>query len=215
MGIRNRLVAATMAAVTVTALVGVTTAATASASPTAAAGPSASAPGGDKSGQPGKPGGGVDSARLAKVAASLHVSVQRLTTALENLKKALSQGASKSAAVQGFAKELGVSVARAEQALQELSGGSAKTPKPGVPEAAVRLLASKLHISVDRARAVFNALAKLTYRPGDIITNPGFVAIAKSLGITPQKLLSVVSDVKKELGGKPVQKPAPSGSPTR
>lgn len=209
MGIRSRFVAATMAVATLTAVVGVTTA---SASQTPAASPSASAPA--KPGKPGKPGG-VDSASsrpsrpgatLAKVAASLHVSVQQLTTALDNLKRALGQGASKSAAVAGFAKKLGVSVARAQEALQELSG-----QQQGVPEAAIRLLASKLHISADRARAVYADLAALPDKSGDITANPGFVAIAKNLGITPQRLQSVLIAVKQEIA----RKSAPGGSPTK
>jgi hypothetical protein len=220
MGIRSRLVAATMAVATLTAVVGMTTAA---ASPSAAAGQSAAAPGKpDKPGKPikpikpvnpGKPGGGVDSAALAKVAASLRVSVPQLTAALDNLKRALAQGASKSTALAGFAKELGVSVARAEQALRKLSGASGQKPgpKPGVPEAAIRSLASKLHISVGRARAVYAELATLPDKSGDITANPGFVAIAKRLGITPRQLRSVLIEVKLELAGKS----APGGSPTK
>jgi hypothetical protein len=217
MGIRSRLVAAMMAVATLTAVVGMTTAA---ASPSAAASQSAAAPGKpDKPGKPvkpvnpGKPGGGVDSAALAKVAASLRVSVPQLTAALDNLKRALAQGASKSTALAGFAKELGVSVARAEQALRKLSGASGQKPgpKPGVPEAAIRSLASKLHISVGRARAVYAELATLPDKSGDITANPGFVAIAKRLGITPRQLRSVLIEVKQELAGKP----ASGGSPTK
>jgi hypothetical protein len=200
MGIRSRLVAATMAVATLTTVVGATTA---SASTTPAANPSASAPG-----KPGKPGGG-DSAPLAKVAASLHVSVPQLTTALISMKRALGQGASKQAALAGFAKELGVSVARAQQALQELPGGSGK--QSVAPQVVVRLLADKLHISVDRAGTVFAELAKVPNTSGDIAADPGFVAIAKSLGITPQRLKSVLIEIKQELVGKS----APGGSPTK
>jgi hypothetical protein len=203
MGIRSRLVAATMAVATLTAVVGVTAA---SASPAPSVSSSASTPA--KPGTPGKPGkpGGVNSATLAKVAASLHVTVKQLTTALVNFKLALGRGASKQAALAGFAKELGVSVAKATQALQALSGGQS-----GVPAAAIQLLAGKLHISADRARTVYADLAKLSAKSGDITADPGFVAIAKSLGITPQRLQSVLIEVKQELAGKS----APGGSPTK
>ena len=59
-------------------------------------------------GKPGKGGGGVEQAKFAKVAASLHVTVQQLITALQNMKKAIGQGTSPADALAAFAKELGV-----------------------------------------------------------------------------------------------------------
>ena len=195
MGIRSRIVAAALAVVTLTTVAGATTAA-ASTSP--AATPSQSAPG-----KPGKPG--MD-AVLIKVAASLHVSVQQLVTALGDFKQALGKGESEQAALAGFAKELGVSVGQAKQALAELAAAG-KKGKPGAPDAKIiALLAKDLHISTARARTVFDELSKLDPGAGPITANPRFVAIAKSLGITPARLLAVIVDVKRELAG---------GSPTK
>jgi hypothetical protein len=214
MGIRTRLIAATMAAATLTAVVGAATASAAPASPTAPA-PS------DGKKQ------AADDATLAKVAASLHVSVKQLTTALDNLKQAVGKGADKAAALGAFAKELGVSVAQAEKALKELSSGKGK-PKPGkdkqpgVPEEAVKLLAVELHISANRARQVFRDLEKVKGRGEDIVKDPAFIAIAKGLRLTPEQLVAALrkvkeevgGNVKEEVGGKPKEK-VPSGSPAK
>lgn len=211
MGIRTRLIAAMMAAAALTAVVVSTTAASA-----APASPTAPAPGGDKQGdkRPDK------DAVFAKVAAELHVSVEQLVTALDHLKQAVGNGTAKADAVAAFAKELKVSVADAEKALQALSADAKQKRKPGmdkpagVPEEAVKLLAAELHISVDRARQVFKDLEKVNGKGGDVVSDPAFIAIAKGLGITPQHLLDVLVKVKQELAGKEKEK-APSGTPTK
>jgi len=209
MGIRTRLIAVTMAAGMLTAAVGT---AAASAAP---AGPATSAPGktppkdGTPGPKPGKPGG-QDKAILAKVAVSLHVSVQRLTTALQHMKEAVVKGTPEAVALAGFAKELKVSIAQAKQALNELSGGK----KAGVPEEAVKLLAAELRISADRARRVFDDLAKLKGGK-DVLTDPGFIAIAKGLGVTPRQLEAALVKVKQELGAGKPKEPLPSGTPTK
>jgi hypothetical protein len=204
MGIRTRLIAAAMAVATVTAMAG---AAVASAAPVS---PTSSAPSGDKKGD----------AVVAKVAASLHVSVDQLVTALDHLKRAVGNGTDKTAALAAFAKELNVSVADAEKALRALSSsGGKEKPKPGkdkgVPEEAVKLLASELHISGNAARQVFQDLDKVKANGEDVVRDPAFIAIAKGLHITPQQLLEALITVKKELAGKeggPKEK-VPSGSP--
>src|SRR5438552_331987 len=114
MGIRTRLIAAAMAVATLTAVAG---AAVASAAP---ASPSSSAASGDKK------GGDDKDAVLAKVAASLHVSVDQLVTALGQLKQALGNGTDQAAAVAAFAKELKVGVVDAEKALRALSSSRGK-----------------------------------------------------------------------------------------
>jgi hypothetical protein len=204
MGIRTRLVAALMAAGTLTAVVGGTTA---SAAPASSVAP---APGDGKA-PPAKGDKGPDKAILAKVAMSLHVTVEQLVTALQHLKQALAKGTSEREAVAAFAKELKVSVARAEQALDKLSGKD--KPQPGVPEQAVELLAAELRISAGRARQVFDDLAKIKYKPGDIVDSPAFAALAKSLGLTPQRLLAVLRKVKEQVAKQVPGKPKPVGSP--
>jgi hypothetical protein len=69
----------------------------------------------------GKKSEGNDAA-VAKVAASLHVSVKQLATALRNLKQAVGKGTAEKVAVAAFAKELGISVAQAEKALNPVVG---------------------------------------------------------------------------------------------
>lgn len=210
MGIRTRLIAAAMAAATVSVVGGVVTA--------SAAGPEASAPYGDK-----KDGDKKDPNKdvvLAKVAASLHVTVRQLTTALVHLKQALGNGADKDAAVGAFAKELGVSRADAEKALQALSGGDKGKPgngkEPGVPAEAVQLLAAELHISADRARQVFKDLDKVKANGDEVVKDPAFIAIAKGLRISPERLVTALITVKQELARKEQEKEkVPSGSPTK
>jgi hypothetical protein len=203
MGIRTRLIAAIMAMTTLTAVVGVAAASAAPAKPTASA-PS------DKK----KPDDGKKDVVLAKLAKSLHVSVNQLVTALDHLKQALSKGADKKAAIAAFAKELRVSVADAEKALQQLSGD--KKPGPGAPEEAAKLLATELHISTDRARQVFTDLEKVGGNGQEIVKDPAFVAIAKGLGVTPQRLLDALIAVKKAFAAKEGKgETTPSGAPAK
>ncbi|WP_410671319.1 hypothetical protein [Amycolatopsis sp. cmx-4-68] len=208
MGIRTRLVAAAIVA----GLTAVTGAAAASAAAPAA--PS-SAQLDHKKGDGKKNEGKTNDKQLAKVAASLHVTVKQLTTALDNLKRALVNGTDKATAIAAFAKELGITVARAEKVLAAVSGkpGPGK-PVPGkeagVPVEVVKLLAAELKISEDRARQVFKDLDKVGGKGDDVTKDPVFIAIAKGLGTTPQQLLDGLRKVKEEFakkeggkGGKP------------
>jgi hypothetical protein len=95
-----------------------------------------------------------------------------------------------------------------------------KKPGPGAPEEAVKLLAAELHISNDRARQVFTDLDKVTGNGEEIVKDPAFIAIAKGLGITPQRLLDALIAVKKafvrkEGEGKGDKGKAPSGAPAK
>ncbi|MFL6145424.1 MAG: hypothetical protein ACJ72N_26630 [Labedaea sp.] len=213
MGIRTRLIAFMMAAAALTAVAG---AASASAAPASATAP---APSGTKDGK--KEGAGGVS--FAQVAASLHVSEQRLAAAVDNLKRALGKGTDESVAVAAFAKELGISPEQAKKVMQMLSGDGNKRPKPGngkepgVPAEAVELLATELHISAARAGQVFRDLDNVKANGADVVKDPEFIAMAKGLGITPQRLLAALIKVKQELGGKPgsQQDKVPSGTPTK
>jgi hypothetical protein len=203
MGIRTRLIAAAMAVATLTAVVGVATASAAPAKPTASA-----------SSEKKNPGGGKQDEVLATVAKGLHVGVKQLVTALDHLKLALSKGTGKQAAIAAFAKELKVTVADAEKALQALSGD--KKPGPGAPAEVITLLAAELHISTDRARQVFTDLEKVKGNGEEIVKDPAFIAIAKGLGITPQRLLDALIAVKKAFAGKEGKgQKDPSGTPTK
>ncbi|TCO59394.1 hypothetical protein [Actinocrispum wychmicini] len=196
MGIRTRLVAAAIAA----ALTVVTGTATASAAPAT---------------QSSAQTDGKKDVLLAKIAASLHVTVQQLVTALGNLKGALGKGTDKLAAITAFAKELRITVAQAEKVLEVLFNGG-KKPAPGteagVPAEVVKLLAAELKISQDRARQVVKDLAKVGGKGDDILKDPAFIAIAKGLGVSPQRLLDALRKVKQEYG-KPKDDKTLSGAP--
>jgi hypothetical protein len=208
MGIRIRLIAATVAAATLTAMAGAATASAAQDKATAPASSSAKKDGADKD------------AIVTKVAASLHVSVGQLVTALDHLKQAIGSGTAKDAAVRAFATELKVTVADAEKALQALSSDGRQKPnpgkdkQPGVPDELVKLLAAELHISADRARQVFKDLDKVKANGEDVVKDPAFIAIAKGLHITPQRLLAALITVKQKAGGQQKEK-IPSGSPAK
>ena len=81
--------------------------------------------------------------------------------------------------------------AHTDRVLKELSGED-KKPKPGkdkqpgVPEEAVTLLATELHISADRARQVFKDLDKVNGKSGDVVKDPAFVAIAKARALAEE-----------------------------
>lgn len=202
-------------AITAAVLCTVVGASVAAASPNATPSASASATTGVKTPPPGKgSGGGIDQGVLAKVAASLHVSVQQLTTALVDMKKAIGQGDTPAQALAGFAKELNITLAQAKTALAALSGdgkaGKPGKPGSGVPEQAIHLLADELHISVQRAGQVISQLEKLQPTSGDITADPGFVRIAHGLGITPQQLANALIDVKRKLAGS-----TPRSGPTK
>jgi hypothetical protein len=221
MGIRTRLVATAVAAVTLPVLAG---AATVSAAPSS---PSASAPSSDEKDKKEGAGKGVDKdAVFAKVAAGLGVSPQQLVTALDHLKQAVGSGTSEAQAKAAFARELKVSLARAEQALRELSSDSKPKPgkdkdkdkQPGVPGEALSLLAAELHISTQAAQRVFDELDKVHGKGEDVVKDPAFVAIAAGIGVTPQRLLAALVKVKQQVAGKAKEKEkehVPGGSPTK
>ncbi|PSL53837.1 hypothetical protein B0I31_108284 [Saccharothrix carnea] len=99
--------------------------------------------------------------------------------------------------------------------------GSGKPDKPGngqheVPEEAVKLLAVKLGITVDRSRQVYRDLQKVKSRGAEIVGDRAFVAIAEGLGITPERLLAVLREVKQEIAVPPKPKPGePVGPPSK
>jgi hypothetical protein len=66
-----------------------------------------------------------------------------------------------------------------------------------------------LHITAGQARQVFKDLKKVNSK--DVVKDPAFIAIAKRLGITPQRLLDALIKVKQELAPKAKDK-EPSAS---
>ena len=68
-------------------------------------------------------------------------------------------------------------------------------------------LAKILHVSKARVKAALRRLAELETGPGKLTpTNPGFVAIARGLGVTPQVFDNALQTMKHDLAttfGKP------------
>ncbi len=204
MGIRTRLISAAVAAAMLTAV-------------GAAAVPAAAAPASPSTSAVSDGKKQDNDAVVAKVAASLHVSVQQLVTALNHLKQAVGNGTDMAAAVAAFAKELRITVADAEKALQALStehkgkpGKGKDAPSPEV----VKALAAALNISADRARQVLRDLENVKTNGDDVVRDPAFIAIAKGLHLTPEQLLATLIKVKQSLPDKP-KEPKPTGTPTK
>ncbi len=189
---------------------------------------SASKPSPTGSGDHGKPGD--KQAWLAKLAASLHVSVQKLEAALIDVKQTMSRlgvGPFDPAVVSVVSHDLGISTDKAVIVLKAVfgdagsgkgdpgKGGGKGKGDPGKPGALdplmIHTLAGILHISDARAAQVLDRLDRIE-RAGHGIspTDPKFRAIAASLHITPQRLADALRQLKEALAG---SMPKPSSSP--
>lgn len=217
---RMRMIAAGAAIALLTGTAGTAAAATPStASPSA----SASSPTGtDRGGKPGdKPGD--KQAWLAKLAASLHVSVQKLESALVDAKMTIGRlgvAPTDPAVVAVVSHDLGISADKATALLKQVfdngpapgKGKGGDPGKVGVPDALViHTLAGILHITDARAAQVLDRLNRIAQphhgiSPGD----PQFRALAASLHITPQQLADAIRQLKQDLAG---SMPKPSSSP--
>lgn len=128
--------------------------------------------------------------------------------------------------VRVFARSLGVRPTTAAAVLKFLLAewekpGKGKQPPADVTAAAVRFLARELHLSTAQATKVWAALQAVSAKGELSPRNPAFVALAKGLKVTPQRLLDVLVKLKQELAkqqpgkgkGKPagpVKPPAPA-----
>ena len=154
---------------------------------------------------------------LARAAAQLGVSPDRLLRALPRAKLATTAGGSLSgdAAAAAVAAALGVSPARAQQALHTLFGGAAvsgvKSGAPQPPDQAITALAAALHVSTARAVDVFDALDRMS-NPGHGVdpASPAFAALANSLGKTPAQLVQILDGWKNALRSAMPKSPSPS-----
>lgn len=169
--------------------------------------------------KPGKPGN--QQAWLAKLAASLHVSVQKLQSALIDAKMTIGRlgvAPTDPAVVAVVSHDLGISADKATALLKEVFGngpvpgkGKPGQPgKPGVPDAvAIHTLAGILHISDARAAQVLDRLERIAGSGHGISTDdPQFRAIAASLHITPQKLADAIRQMKQDIAGSMSKVPA-------
>ena len=153
---------------------------------------------------------------LARIAAQLGVTSDRLLQALPKVKVAAAADGSLTgnAAARALAADLGVSVAQAQRALQEFagtgsphSGGKSAAPMP--PDAGLNALAARLHVSAARAAEVLNALGRMA-NPGHGVdpASPEFAALARSLGKTPDQLAQILRDWKESLRSTMPQSPS-------
>jgi hypothetical protein len=154
---------------------------------------------------------------VARVAAQLGVSANRLLQALPKAKLAAAADGSPTgdAAARAVAADLGVSPAQAQRALRELLG--AATPGSGAksatrlpPDAALPALAVRLHVSTARAAEVLDALNRMA-NPGHGVdpASPAFAALARSLGTAPGQLAQILDGWKRALGSTLSQSPSP------
>jgi hypothetical protein len=162
------------------------------------------------------PGIAVDPS-VARIAAQLGVSADRFLQALPKAKMASAADGSLTgdAAARALAADLGVSLAQAQRALQELvgaaaprTGGKSDTPMP--PDQALPALAARLHVSTARAAEVLDALDRMA-NPGHGVdpTSPAFAALAHSLGKTPAQLTQILVGWKQALRATMPQSPSP------
>ncbi len=153
---------------------------------------------------------------LARIAAQLGVSTDRLLQALPKVKVAAAADGSLTgnAAARALAADLGVSVAQAQRALQEFAatgspGSGAKSATRQPPDAGLNALAARLHVSTARAAAVLSALDRMA-NPGHGIdpASPAFAALAHSLGKTPAQLVQILDGWKQSLRSTLPQSPS-------
>jgi hypothetical protein len=153
---------------------------------------------------------------LRKIAASLHVSLAKLENALRDMKMtSLRLGADPTdpRVVAVFAKDLGISDAKARAVVKEIVGqpGPGKSGKPekgGDRNALLRKIAASLHVSL---ATLDNALRDMKIASGKLgadPTNPRVVAVfAKDLHIGDARALKIL----KEIVGQPGPVKPPSG----
>lgn len=222
---RYRLIAAAAAVALITGVAGGAAAATTgTASPSASASSSAPAsassasapapkPSPTGTGDNGKPGD--KQAWLVKLAASLHVSVQKLESALIDAKQTVGRlgvGPFDPAVVAVVSHDLGISTDRAAALLKEVFGnpasggpgkggnGSKGGNSSGPDQLIINTLAGILHVSDARAKQVLERLEQIS-EPGHGVSpqDPRFRAIAASLHLTPQQLADALMKMKQTL----------------
>jgi hypothetical protein len=165
--------------------------------------------------KPGPDKGGQDTL-LRKIAASLHVSLAKLENALRDMKMtSLRLGADPTdpRVVAVFAKDLGISDAKARAVVEEIVGqpGPGKSGKPekgSDQDALLRKIAASLHVSL---ATLDNALRDMKIASGKLSadpTDPRVVAVfAKDLHIGDAQALKIL----KEIVGQPGPVKPPSG----
>jgi hypothetical protein len=174
-----------------------------------------------------RPGKSDQDPLLRKIAASLHVSLPKLENALRDMKMTsvrLGADPTDPRVVAVFAKDLGISDAKARAVLKEIVGqpGPGKSGKPekgGDQDALLRKIAASLHVS----RATLdNALRDMKITSGKLgvdPTDPRVVAVfAKDLHIGDAQALKILKEIVgqpgpvKPPGKTPPSKPSPGPS---
>lgn len=218
---RMRMIAAGAAVALLTGTAGAAAAATpGTASPSASASspaPKPSPTGGDRGGK-----SGGQQVWLTKLAASLHVSVTKLESALVDAKQTIGRlgvAPTDPAVVAVVSHDLGISTEQATWLLKEVFDNG---PTPGkgkggsggisVPDSVViHTLAGILHIGDARAAQVLDRLERISQPHSGIpADDPQFRALAASLHITPQQLIDAIRQLKQDIAG---SMPKPSSPP--
>jgi hypothetical protein len=188
---------------------------------------------GDGSGKNPKPSASAHKSKesgdqwLADLAKRYNVTEERLESALRDIKIALGDQGKKPtdpAVVAGLAKALGISQVDASRLIKEVfmqagTPGGKKPGKPGVkktteeggqisPAVLAGALAKEFGIPLDNAKKLIADLDELSRDHGNNADDARFAAVAKSLGITPERLADGLKKVKQSMDG--AEKPEPA-----
>jgi uncharacterized protein (DUF2342 family) len=172
---------------------------------------------GSKPGKP-KPGGDQD-AVLRKIAASLHVSVAKLENALRDVKRTsvkLGVEPTDPRVVAVFAKDLGISNARALQVLKEFMDqpGPGKPGKGDDQDALLRKIAASLHVSLATLENALRDMKITSGRLGVEPTDPRVVAVfAKDLKISSAEARKIIDEIVGQPGPPKPGKTPPGKTP--
>ncbi|MFB9237554.1 hypothetical protein ACFFWC_18695 [Plantactinospora siamensis] len=165
------------------------------------------------------PDKGDQEARLRKIAASLHVSLARLENALRDMKMTslrLGVEPTDPRVVAVFAKDLGISDAKARAVIKEIVGqpGPGKSGKPekgGDQDALLRKIAASLHVSLATLDNALRDVKIASGRLGADPTDPRVVAVfAKDLHIGNAQALKILTEIVGRPGVTPPGKTPPS-----
>jgi hypothetical protein len=131
---------------------------------------------------------------LAALAASAGISTDRLQAGLVTAKRA---GGNTARGIAAFAASTGVSRATAQPIVHAVFGTQAGHSLTG--PASVRVLATRLGVSVSAAHRALQRLGALSGNHGVDPASPAFAAIAHDLGVSPARLIAGLDAVKQSM----------------
>ncbi|HEY7486365.1 MAG TPA: hypothetical protein VH912_18015 [Streptosporangiaceae bacterium] len=143
-------------------------------------------------------------ATLAEQARQLGVTPDQLEQALISVKRSLGRTGGKPtdpAVVDQFARELGISTEQARAFIEEITQPSQGTDAD-LPKLA-KILAADLGISDQAATDALRQLAQMGRTGGIKPKSPEFAALARRLGVSPERLATALDTVKRGVAKRP------------